>query len=198
MKVTTSCGIITMSTEVAGIKFLSTGKSPKEACTRLACKLVNYIQDKYTGRMSFVKDYMTGASIATMNDTLGEGLRKAIADGYLVDFGVIYKDYRRRDDGVAFTGKNMDEVSDLLITHNDCDSFYVDVRKYINKDRDLYCLRMTCGNGENNLERSMFLAVVSDDLDFKVNGCCALEVKKKAWGKIMEHLVEHNLHYEGD
>lgn len=196
MKVTSDCGIVAMFTSVTGIDFVSTGKSPKEACTGLACKLVNYIQDRYLDHMSFVEICMTRVSTAIANNMLGSKLRRAIADGYLVDFGVIYKDYRRRGDCVAFTGENMGEVFDLLSTHSDCDSFYVDVSKYTNKDRDLYCLRMTCGNGENNLDRSMFLAVVTDDLDFKVNGCCALEVKKKAWGKIMEHLVEHNLRVE--
>ena len=58
MKVTKDCGIITMSTEVVGIKFLETGKRPHEACTRLACRLVNYIQDRYLGKIDYVKDYI--------------------------------------------------------------------------------------------------------------------------------------------
>lgn len=201
MKVTASCGIITMSTEVAGIKFLSTGKSPKEACIRLACKLVKYIQNKCLGSMDVVKDYMEllreytgGPAVAIAKGILEENFKKAINDGFLVDFGVKSKDLNHK--GIAYTGENISELVDLLCACEEGDTMYVTVRKYADKDRQMYLLGMFFECGAGSLSEKMVLNVVSDDLDFRVNGCCALEVKKKAWGKIMEHLVEHNLRME--
>lgn len=203
MKVTKDCGIITMSTEVVGIKFLETGKRPHEACTRLACRLVNYIQDRYLGKIDYVKDYIyllrdntSPLSVDMVDNSFGKNLCRAIADGFMVNFGLNPKDAIYT--GTVYTGNNMDEVAKIIRKGKEGDILHITVRKYTDRDRQMYLLGMNFGCEMNTMHEKMVLNVVTDDLDFKVNGCCALEVKKKAWGKIMEHLVEHNLHYEGD
>ena len=92
----------------------------------------------------------------------------------------------------------MDEVAKIIRKGKEGDILHITVRKYTDRDRQMYLLGMNFGCEMNTMHEKMVLNVVTDDLDFKVSGCCALEVKKNAWGKIMEHLVEHNLHYEGD
>ena len=92
-----------------GLNFEVPGKTPSEAVTGLAGRLVGYLPDNYMCISSEERDAIRKGRLDLIKDSLIAKFGRAVDDGYRVCFS-IYDKNRHWDLGMLYDGYNMGDI----------------------------------------------------------------------------------------
>lgn len=174
-----------------GLNFEVPGKTPSEAVTGLAGRLVGYLLDNYMCVSSEECDAIRKGRLDLLKDKLIDKFGRAVDDGYQVCFST-YDKNKHWDLHMYYDGYNMGEIISGATKIPRRFVRSISVSK-CSGSRARYNMRVSIDSDDRMYDTMGLGILTNDDLFISVTGHDRCEIKDKVRERLLTYLVDNHL-----